>query len=188
MTPATGVSSRGANSDSVGTWLGVALGAVGLLVSLGGFAFTIVQVRKTRSAAEAARDAVGRAQHDLARTRLLALIPNMLRAEASLAAATESAAQVATLVEWRHLAGEVQGIANSEATAAVATRDEFDELVQALTDAMSLAIAAETAARSSGGGRAAFGRAMGAIARASVSLSILNSRLQAYTEGDEHRG
>jgi hypothetical protein len=92
--------------NAFGSWLG-------LVVSVGGFWIAIVQIRKTRTAAEAAALAVTETEARVARNTLLAVVPQFLQLEIDLGSALgsgryEDAATV--LVRWRHLAAQLRGL------------------------------------------------------------------------------
>jgi hypothetical protein len=78
-----------------------------------GFGFTLWQVRKTRKAAEAARDAAGLAQRGIGRGNLLVLIPQLQRVEDELERAIHSGHQELALTwigTWRWQAGQLRGL------------------------------------------------------------------------------
>lgn len=118
----------------MGTWLGVAVSSVG-------FAVTIYQLRKTRSAAEAATRALGRSRHRYAVNALMASIPELLRAEDQLSTGLRSQKSrdvSVALVAWRHSAARTRGhLGNLESSA--------EELLADLGVAISLCAASEQA-------------------------------------------
>jgi hypothetical protein len=78
-----------------------------------GFGFTLWQVRKTRTAAEAAQRAAERAQRGIGRSTLLLLIPQLQRAEEELDRAVETGQQnlvLLWLATWRWQAGQLRGL------------------------------------------------------------------------------
>ena len=72
-------------------WVGLTVGLVGLVVSIGGFWIAIYQIRKTRTAASAAAAAADRTARALVQNHLLFLIPELTR----LVADTETAVSAA---------------------------------------------------------------------------------------------
>ncbi|MGH2607640.1 MAG: hypothetical protein ACRDHF_01010 [Tepidiformaceae bacterium] len=154
--------------NAVGTWLGLG-------VSVGGFAIAIVEIRRTRSAAESARAAVVETEARVARNTLLVVVPQLLQLEVDLGSALaasryEDAATV--LVRWRHLAAQVMGLlARANAANAELLSDQLTVAIPLAASAeRSLlqrrrpgAFAVREARRSIGDAAAAAGAVMGAL-------------------------
>lgn len=88
-------------------------------LALIGFGFTLWQVRKTRTAAEAARDAAKNAQRGIGRGSLLVLIPQLQRTEEELERAVRSGYSdiaMSWLGTWRWQAGQLRGLINVAST------------------------------------------------------------------------
>jgi hypothetical protein len=157
--------------NAVGSWLG-------LVVSIAGFWIAIVQIRKTRKAAEAAALAVAETETRVARNTLLAVVPQFLQLEIDLGAALGSNRfedAVTVLVRWRHLAAQIRGLVE---------RSDIEEaaLGQILWIAIPLVSAAERSLlRSRGPSAAAVRQARQAIGDASAAAGALIGRLQTYT-------
>ncbi|MFC0527228.1 hypothetical protein [Phytohabitans kaempferiae] len=78
-----------------------------------GFVITYRQLRKTRTAADAARDAAHNAQASIGRSNLLVLIPQLQRVEEELDRAVRQGVEevvVSALQGWRWQAGQVRGL------------------------------------------------------------------------------
>jgi len=93
---------------------GLAVGVLGVLVTVVGLSVAFWQIRKTRTAAEAARDAVTTTESRLAKTELLQLIPALVEVDGTLedrVRSSSSAEEVAEqLTNWRDSANEVLGV------------------------------------------------------------------------------
>lgn len=96
-----------------GEW-GLAMGVLGVLATVIGLSVAFWQIRKTRSAAEAARDAVTTTEGRLAKAELLQLIPALVEVDGTLedrvrtGASPEEVAE--QLTKWRDSANEVLGV------------------------------------------------------------------------------
>ncbi|WP_326561968.1 hypothetical protein [Micromonospora sp. NBC_01796] len=78
-----------------------------------GFGLTLWQLRKTRKAAEAARDAAHTAQAAISRSNVLVLIPQLQRIEEELERAVLSKSKTLVrshLQSWRWQAGQMKGL------------------------------------------------------------------------------
>ncbi len=155
----------------VGTWLGV-------VISLAGFTVTIVQLHRTKSAAERAVAAVRETEEKLARNSLLVLIPQMLTADSDLATTMsgpnpENA--IRHMVAWRHAAAQVKGLVELS---------KLDEpiLVALIAEAVGLAAVAEQAVIDARTSPPPIRKARAAITNASTEAAALLARLQSYTE------
>jgi hypothetical protein len=103
-------------SLTLSDWLGVG----GILIAVTGFGVALYQIRLAKqeisrgvTAAEAARDAVGRTERLVILIELLHAIPRMQRLERDLNAAVREAktdAAVQHLQDWRVLAAETRGM------------------------------------------------------------------------------
>jgi hypothetical protein len=93
--------------------LTIILGPLGLVVSLAALAYAILEIRKTKTAAEAAATAAERTSRVLVQNHLLFLIPELTRIASELDAVVSSAdAQRASeyLSHWRNAASRTRGL------------------------------------------------------------------------------
>lgn len=121
----------------IGTWLGVALSAVG-------FSLATWQIRKTRAAADATRDAVNR-------NTLVRLITELFRVEAELTAAltSEAPADAATaMVRWRQIASQIHGHAVASPLLTANLEVAITEAIPLVSDAEGLVGRSSTQRRS----------------------------------------
>lgn len=90
---------------------------VQLIGLFGGFALAFWQLRRTRKAADAARDAVQRTEAHLATNSILTLIPAILSLERDLDDAVtdgDCKAAIRGLARWRQLASELRGLLHAD--------------------------------------------------------------------------
>jgi len=140
-----------------------------------GFAVAGWQLRRTATAAEAARRAAMSAAVHYGRSAVLAAIPELLSIDLALATTAKNASTelLALLARWRHSAAQAVG--------ALGTVESLGEDVSSLLrDSIGLAAAAETALQGRSGG-AALAEARSAVAKASARAAELAEELKAYT-------
>lgn len=158
--------------NALGSWLGLA-------VSVAGFSIAIVQIRKTRSAAEAARAAVISTERRYASNTLLIVLPQLLQIDEDLGAALEAGRRTdvrALLTQWRHTAGHARGVASQS------SRQELLSLATVFQRSISRAMTAERAlADDSTDLHAATARVRAAIIAAAAAASEHLGSLQTYT-------
>jgi hypothetical protein len=96
-----------------GEW-GLAVGVLGVLATVIGLSVAFWQLRKTRSAAEAARDAVTTTEGRLAKAELLQLIPSLVEVDGALEDSIRDGGDADAIAEqltnWRDRANEVLGV------------------------------------------------------------------------------
>jgi hypothetical protein len=112
-----------------------------------GFGITWWQIHKTRTAAEAARDAARDTQHGIGRGSLLVLIPQLQRTEEELERAVRSGHHdiaLSWLGTWRWQAGQLRGLINVTSTERD-TLKSIQESVVAAADAKAELIASAEA-------------------------------------------
>ncbi|MGW1128551.1 hypothetical protein [Streptomyces sp. NPDC002526] len=96
--------------DAASSWTAIPFAVVG-------FGVTLVQVRKTRSAAESARAAAEDVRQTISRSSLLVLIPQLHRAEEQLERSVRDRSidlSISWLSTWRWQAGQVRGLLDEE--------------------------------------------------------------------------
>lgn len=98
-------------------WLDHVTTAAGIPLALIGFGVTWWQLKKTKSAAQAAASAAEQAQSQLRKLNLVSLLPQLARIEEGLdEAVSASSAQMLRfwIASWRWQAGEIRGYLNFE--------------------------------------------------------------------------
>lgn len=165
-------------SDSVGTWLGVALGILSVVISIGGFWIAIAQIRKTRNALEAHHRAVRQTEARLGLARQSRLLQELQQSQANFDSgiAGRQAQKLRIAVgDWRRTASEMAGT--------TATDPASESLRSVLHEAMSLAAMIDlTAAANDVDYRSWVEQQLGPAIRSATDLAAeVISRLVAYT-------
>ncbi len=165
------------SADTVVTWIGLALAIVGIGI-------TIWQLQKTKSAAEAARDAVRNSEARTAGNLLLSALPGLLSLEIALKDALfdgRNVEAIRILTQWRHKAAEVEGLVRRNRPRSMALADRLVAAVTVASDADRVLSGA------SGGDLAQLDVTLHAIAQATSAASAELADLQAYTGGHEYQ-
>ena len=106
-------------NDGLAIW-GLVIGALSLIVTAVGFGLTISQVRKTKDAAIATKDAIVAANRRMLYNHLLVLLPQMKNFEGDLDAAIaepDKASAIRALVGFSHAANQVAALLETDGVA-----------------------------------------------------------------------
>ena len=168
-------------SDSFATQAGFWLGVAGLALGAVGITIAWWQLRKTRSAVEAASAAASRFRAGSDRNELLVLLARLIAIEEDLrqrVAASDEAGATGALRHWRLSAAEVRTIAGR-------TRPAWIGLAQLLDETIEQASTLRSARRPGANTQARYAEALASIQRATTEISGRVPELKAYTEGSD---
>lgn len=162
------------SADTIVTWIGLALAIAGIGIALW-------QLQKTRSAAEAARDAVEKSEARIATNLLLSALPRLLDLELQLKSALarqeiQDADRI--LTQWRHAAGEAEALLRRN-------RPQSADLADLLVEA--IAVLSQSDDVLEGGLSPSLRETIRVLARATSRASGELGAMQAYSghDGDD---
>ncbi len=161
-------------ATNIGTWLGIALTAVG-------FGVTFWQVWIARREARGAREAVLRVERRLASNSALLLLPELLALEELIQTAVDASegSEVAgLLLRWRHTAGAAAGVLS----------ETEPEIARLLSGSIGAAVLAEGELRARRATRPAVSDFMSVVGAANLEVSRYLGRARAYTGGEDGHG
>lgn len=175
------------NPNSSFERVNLVIGVLGILLTIVGFWIAIVQIRKTRTAAEAARDAAAHGTNRIRYNQLIILVPQLQNLEGEMDAVVRQNdlfAAERVLVRWRQVATQTSGILREMGA-------EHEELTQQIEKCCGAARAAKAKLVTSGA--ASTSKTVGTVtsaARKELSavtdrLTSLMGRLATETDGGE---